>query len=170
MANMNSSLLGSGWYDAFDGETIENGVGGEDLKNEFGIGGAGIIFMIRPDKSYTGAFLSHYGNDVKFEDIFDAEEIPIDDTPIVEPVKGNNSFSLDITQGNGKLSLTPPMSGAGMVSIFTTSGRKIAEKSVNLTKGSNISILSTDGLSSGTYLFNVSIGNTSYNKRVIISN
>lgn len=141
MCNINSALLGSGWYDACEAPTVEYAYGGKELSEDLSIESVMGCYLIKPDKSYEGALLSHYGKDISFEDIFDAENIPIEQTDIsnYKVTKLFNNNSLNIFKNNGQISFVSPQNGNYSVSIFSIYGQKIKENRSNTcTKGKNV--------------------------------
>lgn len=172
MFNIQSSLLGTGWYDTCASPTIEYAKGGEDLKEAFSISGAGSFYLVKPDKSWEGATLSHYGHAVAFEDVFDEANIPIDmvgmqehKTPNLKSAKLNK-----ITKAKGKISFISPSEGFFSLSIFSLAGQKIKKFPLNVsTKGVKIDLISTKELSSGSYLFTVHNKQNTFTSKIIIN-
>lgn len=169
MFNIQSSLLGTGWYDTCAAPTIEYAKGGEKLKEAFSVNGAGSFYLIKPDKSWEGAFLSHYAKSVAFEDVFDSAMAQVS----VHELKESNLLkrkSINLTVASKKVSFLSPQTGNYSASIFSLLGKKIKELPAKVCKkGMNANLISTNELSKGSYIFKIKINHHVYNRKVILN-
>lgn len=171
MFNTDTSPLGTGWYDTCAAPVIEYTKGGEELRSAFSAFAAGNFYLVKPDKTWEGACLSHYEKEVAFEDVFDAAKIPIDIVDINKvnfSNSGNNNISL--TNVNGRISFISPQTGNYSLSVFSLLGQKLQEfQSDFSTKGTKVDILPTESLSNGSYIFRIDIDQNTYTNKIILN-